>query len=139
MTDAFQAAGLVWRGIAVWDKTEAARPVFGRFRAQCEFLVWGSAGEMSINDGRPAYPGACRHAVDSDKAHITQKPVDVVEWSLSPCPGGCIVVDPFLGSGTTIVACERTGRLGRGAEISPAYVAVALERLAQIGLEPRRL
>jgi len=46
------------------------------------------------------------------------------------------VLDPFLGSGTTLVACERLGRKGRGIEISPAYVAVTLQRLAGMGLMP---
>jgi len=47
------------------------------------------------------------------------------------------VYDPFLGSGTTLVACEQLGRIGYGMEISPAYVAVTLQRLADMGLEPR--
>ena len=49
---------------------------------------------------------------------------------------GDIVFDPFLGSGTTLVAAEQTGRVCYGVEISPAYVAVALERLAGMGLAP---
>jgi len=40
-----------------------------------------------------------------------------------------------LGSGSTIAACERLGRLGRGCEISPPYVAVCLERLSEMGLK----
>lgn len=48
-----------------------------------------------------------------------------------------IVLDPFLGSGTTLVACEQLGRIGYGMEIEPKYVAVTLERLAGMGLEPR--
>jgi DNA modification methylase len=48
---------------------------------------------------------------------------------------GDIVYDPFLGSGTTMVAAEQLGRLAYGMEISPAYVAVSLQRLADMGLE----
>jgi DNA modification methylase len=44
------------------------------------------------------------------------------------------VCDPFLGSGTTIVACEQLGRVGYGMEIVPAYVAVSLQRLHDMGL-----
>ncbi len=51
---------------------------------------------------------------------------------------GEVVVDPFLGSGTTICACEILGRLGRGTELEPKYCSVALERLSEMGLEPRR-
>jgi len=49
------------------------------------------------------------------------------------------VYDPFLGSGTTMVAAEQLGRLCYGMEISPPYVAVALQRLADMGLEPRKV
>lgn len=50
-----------------------------------------------------------------------------------------VVYEPFSGSGTTLVACEQTGRIGRGIEIEPKYCAVTLERLAAMGLEARRL
>lgn len=44
-TDAMQAAGVTWRGIAVWDKTGGARPYKGGFRSQAEYIVWGSKGQ----------------------------------------------------------------------------------------------
>jgi site-specific DNA-methyltransferase (adenine-specific) len=44
LTDAVQAGGWVWRGVAAWDKTEGTRPSVGGMRAQCEFIVWASAG-----------------------------------------------------------------------------------------------
>jgi DNA modification methylase len=47
------------------------------------------------------------------------------------------VYDPFLGSGTTLVAAEQTGRVGFGLELEPKYVAVILERLAGMGLAPK--
>jgi DNA modification methylase len=52
-------------------------------------------------------------------------------------PGGT-VVDPFAGSGTTLVAAESLGRLGVAVEQDPAYAAMALERLSRLGLSPRR-
>jgi len=52
---------------------------------------------------------------------------------------GQIVLDPFLGSGTTLVACVRLGRRGRGIEIVPAYCSVALQRLQDMGLEVKRV
>lgn len=45
-SDAFQAGGLIWRGVVVWDKGPAARPFPGRFRQQTEFIIWGSNGAM---------------------------------------------------------------------------------------------
>ena len=44
------------------------------------------------------------------------------------CVPSGLVIDPFLGSGTTLIACERLGRKCRAVEISPAYVAVAIQR-----------
>jgi DNA modification methylase len=50
---------------------------------------------------------------------------------------GDLIFDPFLGSGTTTVAAEREGRLGYGTELSPKYLGVILQRLADMGLSPR--
>ena len=52
---------------------------------------------------------------------------------------GAIVWEPFSGSGTTIVVCEQLSRQCRAVEIEPKYCAVTLERLAGMGLEPRRV
>lgn len=70
--------------------------------------------------------------------HPTMKPVELVEHMLrNSSEIGDIVAEPFAGSGTTLIACERLGRKCRAIEISPAYVAVSLQRLADMGLEPR--
>jgi len=71
------------------------------------------------------------------RLHPTQKPIQVLEWILerySKLGGLCI--DPFLGSGTTVVAAEQEGRICYGMEIAEKYVAVTLERLSALGLEP---
>ena len=49
---------------------------------------------------------------------------------------GELVYDPYAGSGSTILAAHQLGRVGYGCEIDPAFFAVALERLAMLGLEP---
>ena len=43
-SEALQVAGWIWRGVAVWDKTEGVRPQKGRFRNQCEYIAWGTNG-----------------------------------------------------------------------------------------------
>lgn len=70
--------------------------------------------------------------------HPTMKPPELVEAHLkNSTRKGDAVYDPFCGSGTTLVACERLNRRGRGVEISPSYVGVTLERLYQMtGIEP---
>ena len=71
------------------------------------------------------------------RQHPTQKPIEVITWILEKYCGD-LIVDPFLGSGTTLVACEQTGRVGCGMEIDPAYTAVCLERMAGLGLTPAK-
>jgi len=69
--------------------------------------------------------------------HPTSKPVEVFAIPMRQhCRAGDICYEPFAGSGSQLVAGEQTGRLVYGMEISPAYVAVILERLAGMGLEP---
>jgi DNA modification methylase len=70
--------------------------------------------------------------------HPTIKPVEIAETAMrNSSEDGNIVVDPFLGSGTTLIACERLGRRCRAVEISPAYVAVAIQRWVDVtGGEP---
>ncbi len=58
--------------------------------------------------------------------HSTQKPIECMERPIRNHNGD--VYDPFLGSGTTLIACERISRKCRAVEISPAYVAVAIQR-----------
>ena len=74
-------------------------------------------------------------------AHPAVMPVELptiyIEAITDP---GQYVIEPFLGSGTTLIACENTGRKCRGIEISPDYVAVCLQRyLDATGKEPVRI
>jgi len=62
-----------------------------------------------------------------DPGHPTPKPIELIEYLVSMASME-IVFDGFLGSGTTLIACERLARRCRAIEISPAYCAVAIER-----------
>ena len=73
-----------------------------------------------------------------DGGHSTQKPLDCMKIPIANHQGD--VYDPFLGSGTTLMACEQLGRRCRAVELNPAYVAVALERWhVATGKMPARL
>ena len=64
-----------------------------------------------------------------ERVHPTQKPVKLFEWIIKNyAKEGDTICDPFLGSGTTMIACENLGRKCRGCEIDPGYVAVELQR-----------
>lgn len=67
--------------------------------------------------------------------HSTQKPVELFARPLRNHEGD--LYDPFVGSGTALVAAEQEGRTGYAMEIEPKYVAVSLERLAGMGLEAK--
>jgi site-specific DNA-methyltransferase (adenine-specific) len=139
-TDVLQAGGWVWRGIVAWDKTEGARPAYGRFRAQCEYVVWGSKGPMALNQGGECLAGAYTIAVrQADKHHITGKPTELMRHIVRICPEGGVVLDPFAGSATTGVACWHERRRFIGVERERAYVEVAQRRLAKLAGQPRLL
>ena len=129
-TDILQAAGFVWRGVVPWDKTEGCRPVLGRFRAQAEYVVWGSNGPMPLNHGVGVLPGAYRVPIRlADKHHLTGKPTELMRQIVRICPNGGTILDPFAGSGTTGVAALESGRRFVGVELSEHYTGVARERL----------
>jgi len=73
--------------------------------------------------------------------HPTMKPTELVQAQLqNSTKREDIVYDPFLGSGTTLIACDNLNRRCRAVEISPGYVAVALQRWADLtGRDPERV
>ena len=132
MSDALQAAGFVWRGVYVWDKTLAARPRKGYFRQQAEFVVWGSKGALPAKPDALALPGLTTCSVQKGgRFHQTGKPVELMKQIVKICEPGGLVLDPFMGSGSTGVACAETGRRFSGIEYTEHYHSVAVERLQE--------
>ncbi|CEG15029.1 Site-specific DNA-methyltransferase (fragment) [Xanthomonas citri pv. citri] len=129
-TDAMQIAGFTWRGITVWDKTEGVRPQLGRFRNQAEYIVWGSKGNMPLDRRAPVLPGVIRESVrKADKHHLTGKPTELMRQLVRICETGGRVLDPFAGSGTTLVAAQLEGFEAVGIEMTDQYACVARGRL----------
>ncbi len=129
-TDALQMAGFTWRGIAVWDKTESVRPQLGRFRSQCEYIVWGSQGDMPLKRDVGVLPGVVRQVIKpADKFHLTGKPVAVMRHINQICRPGGLILDPFAGSGSTLVAAQMDNYPWIGCELSAHYHQIALERV----------
>lgn len=136
-TDYLQGGGWVWRGIVPWAK-KTARPQMGRFSAQCEYVVWGSAGPMPVEREVGCLPGFYEFAYPSDREHITQKPLELMAAMVEICQPGGVVLDPFMGSGTTGVAAVQLGRKFIGCEQSPEYFDVACRRFEEAA-QSRRL
>ncbi|WP_225042028.1 DNA-methyltransferase [Xanthomonas campestris] len=131
-TDALQIAGFTWRGITVWDKTEGVRPQLGRFRNQAEYIVWGSKGNMPLDRRAPVLPGVIRESVrKADKHHLTGKPTELMRQLVRICESGGCLLDPFAGSGTTLVAAEMENYSWTGIELTEQYCAIASRRVKE--------
>jgi site-specific DNA-methyltransferase (adenine-specific)/modification methylase len=70
------------------------------------------------------------------RQHPTQKPIVVMEWCLGFLPDAKTILDPFMGSGTTLVACQRLGRAGIGIERDPGYFDIACRRVEEAMRQP---
>jgi DNA modification methylase len=109
----------------VWDKLNTM-PTFG----DCE-LIWTNINRQSVKKIKLQYNGLL--GKEPERYHPTQKALRVIEWLINNySKPGDLILDPFLGSGTTAVACKRTGRNFIGIEKEPKYVEIALKRLEKV-------
>jgi DNA modification methylase len=130
------------KNLAVWVKTNAGQGSFYRSQHELIFVfkngdaphrnnielgkhgrnrsnIWNYPGSNSFRAGR----------MDDLSVHPTVKPVAMVVDAMRDCTRrGDVVLDPFIGSGTTILAAERVGRRGYGLEIDPLYIDVGIRR-----------
>jgi site-specific DNA-methyltransferase (adenine-specific) len=129
MTGAIEAADLRRFGMLVWDKSHFGMGMY--FRNQHELV-------MHFTNGRGKE--AARHDVGNvlrvprvmgdDSEHLTQKPVELLERLLSVVTTPTdVVFDPFMGSGSTGVACSGLGRPFVGIEVEPRYFDIACRRI----------
>jgi DNA modification methylase len=93
-------------------------------------MASGKAGAVQPNVW--TYPGASSLGSDARrglKDHPTVKPTALLEDALLDLTNrGDIVIDPFLGSGSTLIAADKSGRVCRGIELDPLYVDVIVRR-----------
>jgi site-specific DNA-methyltransferase (adenine-specific) len=107
------------RCVLVWDKINE-----GRDFADLE-MAWTNIDAVArIFRRRPMN-------MDGGKVHPTQKPVELMRWCLEKIPHAATIFDPFMGSGSTGVACIQFGRRFIGCEISPIYFDIACRRIEE--------
>ncbi len=107
----------------VWDKMNT-----GNF-ADCE-LAWTNYGS-AVRIIHHLWNGMARKNLEP-RFHPTQKPLDVMKWAITKCPGEPqAILDPFMGSGTTLRAVKDLGRKAIGIEIEEKYCEIAVKRLRQ--------
>ncbi len=137
-----EKAGLTHINTAVWNKGSGG--MGGLYRSAHELIpVFCKGASPKTNNvklgahGRDRtnvwnYPGANQKGSSAAKAvkdHPTPKPVEMVHDAILDVTNrGEVVLDPFLGSGTTLLAAERSGRKACGIELDPRYVDVCIRR-----------
>lgn len=107
----------------VWDKQNGSNDF-----ADCE-LAWTNL-QKSVRRIVHMWNGMLRKGGE-DRFHPTQKPLDVMTWCLGHVPEAKTVLDPWAGSGTTLVAAKLRGLKAVGIEINEQYCELAVSRLAQ--------
>lgn len=130
LTDAVQAGGWVWRNLATWHKP-GVRMQKGRFSSSAEYLIYATNGAAAEGRGSPQNVKAWAPVGGDEKGHVAEKPLEVLHWAMQVLPADASVLDPFMGSGTTLVAAKMEGRRAIGIEIEERYCEIAAKRLAQ--------
>lgn len=125
---------IIWGGNYFTDKLPPSKG----------WLYWQKLMGGDFSDGELAWTSrdralreftACNKA--AGKEHPTQKPVELMRWCIGFLPDSCAtILDPFMGSGTTLVACQRMGRHGTGIELDPDYFEIACKRVDEAARQP---
>ena len=115
----------------IWDKLDGW-PSFDSFS---DVEVAWCKGRGAARIYRHLWKGICQASgKDEGRMHPSQKPIPLMEWCLGFTEG--TILDPFMGSGTTGVACARLGRRFIGIEIEPRYFDIACHRIEEAQRQP---
>lgn len=139
--DAINASPMKYKRACIWVKPDSTPQLNGQcpaHGAECFVTAWAGRGASRWNAGGKR--GVYTHNVnppDRHGKHPTEKPwrlfADLLRDFTNP---GDTVLDPFMGSGTTGVACQRMGRRFIGIEIDPEYFRIACERVEAATRQP---
>jgi site-specific DNA-methyltransferase (adenine-specific) len=122
----FYSDKLPGAGWLIWDKRPGIEDMeFNRSDAELAYF----SGTKTVKTIRHLWHGICRDSEVGQHWHPTQKPVAVMQKCLEHVQNAETILDPFMGSGTTGVACVNLGRSFIGIEIDPGYFDIAVKRI----------
>jgi site-specific DNA-methyltransferase (adenine-specific) len=120
------------KGWLVWYKARGMEAT----SFSCAEMAWTNL-PLSVRGLDYRWMGLVRDGALREKAlHPTQKPLAVMEWCLGFLPNARTILDPFMGSGTTLVACAKMGRQGVGIELDPDYFDISCKRVEDAYRQP---
>jgi DNA modification methylase len=132
VADSLVAAGFTIRSQIIWakDRLVLSRGDYHWQHEPCWYAVRAKGkGHWAGGRKQTTLWQIANRDQDADTVHGTQKPVECMRRPiLNNSSPGQAVYEPFMGSGTTLIAAETTGRVCLGVELNPAYVDVAIER-----------
>ena len=132
----------LWRQMLIWQKNVATFAPMGvdyHWKTEGIYYGWKPGGAHRFYGGRQQDNVWEVAKEQKSPLHPTMKPLELVERAIqNSSKKDEVVIDPFLGSGTTVVAAARMERVGIGIEVDPKYVAASLHRLTEMGYEAER-
>lgn len=140
LIDAAEELGFETRFL-VWTKTCPPPAMKGNgYRAGAEICVYAYGKGRTFNGDQVTnviVSDTFRHGQPGKVNHPTQKPLGTIQPLVENSTNrGDAILDPFMGSGTTLVACQKLGRFGTGIEIDPDYFDIACRRVEEAARQP---
>lgn len=120
------------KNILIWEKNNTGMgDLTGSYAPKYEMIIFAHKGRRLLNGRRD--PDILHFNRTGNKNHPTEKPVDLLEYLISKSSNeGDLILDPFIGSGSTAVACKNINRQYIGIEIDLEYYRIATERLKEL-------
>lgn len=118
------------KNMLVWEKNNTSMgDLKADFAPKYEMIIFLQKGRRFINGSRD--PNILKFNRTGNKLHPTQKPVDLLQYLLEKFSDeGAVILDPFMGSGSTGVACKNLNRNFIGIELDEEYFKIAQERIS---------
>jgi len=120
------------KNILIWEKNNTGMgDLTGSYAPKYEMIIFAHKRRRLLNGRRD--PDILHFNRTGNKNHPTEKPVDLLEYLISKSSNeGDLILDPFIGSGSTAVACKNINRQYIGIEIDLEYYRIATERLKEL-------